>query len=72
MYNDTKYATSVPPVIIEDLVENTIGGGVGGETIGVVGRTMDLECYTIGTPTPTVTWTKDNQVCDTITYWFEN
>lgn len=52
----------MPPVIIEDLVENTIGGGVGGDTLGVLGRTMDLECYTLGQPTPTVTWFKDGQV----------
>ncbi|MPC08143.1 Hemicentin-1 [Portunus trituberculatus] len=51
----------VPPIIIEDLVENAIGGGIGGKTLGVVGRTMDLECYVIGTPTPTVTWTRDIQ-----------
>ena len=56
-------------MIIEDLVENAIGGGIGGETVGVVGRTMDLECYTFGTPTPTVTWSKDNQVRDTIWVW---
>ncbi|XP_050723288.1 hemicentin-1-like isoform X2 [Eriocheir sinensis] len=51
----------VPPVIIEDLVENTIGGGVGGDTVGVVNRTMDLECYTLGNPTPTISWTKDGE-----------
>ncbi|XP_063876640.1 hemicentin-1-like isoform X2 [Scylla paramamosain] len=56
-----KVQVMVPPMIIEDLVENAIGGGIGGKTVGVVGRTMDLECYTIGTPTPTVTWTRDNQ-----------
>ncbi|KAK7084980.1 hypothetical protein SK128_001568 [Halocaridina rubra] len=52
----------VPPVIIEDMVENTIGGGVGGETMGIVGGDVDLECYTLGTPTPALTWTKDEEV----------
>ena len=53
-------------MIIEDLVENAIGGGIGGKTVGVVGHTMDLECYAIGTPTPTITWTRDNQVHETV------
>ncbi|XP_042230990.1 hemicentin-1-like isoform X2 [Homarus americanus] len=51
----------VPPVIIEDIDENIVGGGVGGETIGVVGGEIDLECYTLGTPTPSLSWTKDEQ-----------
>lgn len=53
---------SVPPVIIEDMVENVLGGGVGGDTMGIVGGEVDLECYTIGTPTPTLTWEKDDEV----------
>ncbi|XP_069163060.1 hemicentin-1 isoform X2 [Procambarus clarkii] len=52
---------TVPPVIIEDMVENIIGGGIGGETVGVVGGELDLECYTLGTPTPTLSWAKDDE-----------
>ncbi|XP_063600047.1 hemicentin-1-like [Penaeus indicus] len=52
---------NVPPVIIEDMVENVLGGGVGGDTMGIVGGEVDLECYTIGTPTPTLTWEKDDE-----------
>ncbi|XP_068231428.1 hemicentin-1-like [Palaemon carinicauda] len=51
----------VPPVIIEDMVENSVGGGLGGETMGIVGGDVDLECYTLGTPTPTLRWTKNEE-----------
>lgn len=44
------------------MVENVLGGGVGGDTMGIVGGEVDLECYTIGTPTPTLTWEKDDGV----------
>ncbi|XP_066942937.1 hemicentin-1-like isoform X1 [Macrobrachium rosenbergii] len=55
----------VPPVIIEDMVENSVGGGLGGETMGIVGGEVDLECYTLGTPTPVLTWTKNEEVIET-------
>ncbi|KAK3876548.1 hypothetical protein Pcinc_018676 [Petrolisthes cinctipes] len=50
----------VPPVIIEDSGENPLG-----ETVGVVGGNIDLECYTLGSPMPSLTWTKDNQSIET-------
>lgn len=46
------------------MVENIIGGGIGGETVGVVGGELDLECYTLGTPTPTLSWAKDDEVSE--------
>ncbi|XP_071515843.1 hemicentin-1-like [Panulirus ornatus] len=55
-----KVHVMVPPVIIEDL-ENVVDGGIDGETIGVVDGEINLECYTLGTPTPSLTWIKDEQ-----------
>nr|XP_053650237.1 hemicentin-1-like [Cherax quadricarinatus] len=51
----------VPPVIIEDVVENIIGEGIGRETVGVVGGEINLECYTLGMPAPTLSWAKDDE-----------
>ncbi|XP_076053538.1 hemicentin-1-like, partial [Oratosquilla oratoria] len=46
----------IPPIILDDI--GLTDAGRPEDTVGVVGGTVDLECYTVGTPTPSISWSK--------------